>query len=77
MHWNSSRITLIVSHLAVKCRFLCKNYKKYKTYYKRVNSHILYPILLYATPPDCNKVENGYKTLENPIGVTVATFTAH
>ena len=38
---------------------------------------ILYPILLYAIPPDCNKVENGYKTLENPIGVTVATFTAH
>ena len=45
-------------------------------YYKRVNSHILYPILLYATPPDCHKVENWYKT-ENPIGITVVTFTAH
>ena len=35
------------------------------------------PNLPYVTPPDCNKVENGYKTLENPIGVTVATFTAY
>ena len=29
------------------------------------------------TPPDCNKVENGFKTVKNPIGVTVATFTAN
>ena len=29
------------------------------------------------TQQDCNKVENGYKTLENPIGITVAIFTAH
>ena len=31
-----------------------------------------YPILLPVTQQDCNKVENGYKTLENPIEVTVA-----
>ena len=36
-----------------------------------------YPILLHVTQQDCNKVENGYKTLENLIGVTFAIFTAH
>ena len=33
-----------------------------------------YPNLLHVTQQDCNKVENGYKTLENPTGVTFAIF---
>ena len=36
-----------------------------------------YPILLHVIQQDYNKVENGYKTLEIPVRVTVAMFTAH